>query len=50
VGQVLLDTATASADLLVVGGYGRGRLRESLTGGVTRHVIAQASIAVFMVH
>ena len=50
VGQVLLDTATATADLLVVGGYGRGRLRESLTGGVTRHVIAHAAIAVFMVH
>jgi nucleotide-binding universal stress UspA family protein len=34
----------------VVGGYGRGRLRESLIGGVTRHVIAHAGVAVFMVH
>jgi len=51
IGQVLLDAATeGDADLLVVGGYGRGRLRESLIGGVTRHVIAHAGIAVFMVH
>jgi nucleotide-binding universal stress UspA family protein len=51
VGQALLDAAAeGAADLLVVGGYGRGRLRESLTGGVTRHVIAHANIAVFMVH
>ena len=50
-GQVLLDAATeGAADLLVVGGYGRGRFRESLIGGVTRHVIARAAIAVFMVH
>jgi nucleotide-binding universal stress UspA family protein len=51
IGQALLDAAKeGGADLLVVGGYGRGRLRESLIGGVTRHVIAQAGIAVFMVH
>ena len=51
IGQALLDAAAeGGADLLVVGGYGRGRLRESLIGGVTRHVIAHANIAVFMVH
>jgi nucleotide-binding universal stress UspA family protein len=51
IGQALLDAAKeGAADLLVVGGYGRGRLRESLIGGVTRHVIARAAIAVFMVH
>jgi nucleotide-binding universal stress UspA family protein len=51
IGQALLDAAAeGGADLLVVGGYGRGRLRESLIGGVTRHVIAHAGIAVFMVH
>ena len=51
IGQALLDSAAeGNADLLVVGGYGRGRLRESLIGGVTRHVIARAEIAVFMVH
>ena len=50
IGQVLLDTAVeGGADLLVLGGYGRGRL-QSLIGGVTRHVIAHADIAIFMVH
>jgi nucleotide-binding universal stress UspA family protein len=50
-GEVLLDAAIAGgADLLVVGGYGHGRIRESLIGGVTRHVIAQARLPVFMVH
>jgi nucleotide-binding universal stress UspA family protein len=50
-GEVLLEAALASgADLLVVGGYGHGRIRESLIGGVTRHVITHAKLAVFMVH
>src|SRR5262245_19924082 len=51
IGEALLNAAMeARADLLVVGGYGRGRLRESLIGGVTRHLIAHAGLAVFMVH
>jgi nucleotide-binding universal stress UspA family protein len=51
IGEALLETASAEgADLLVIGGYGSGRLRESLMGGVTRHVIAHADVAVFMVH
>ena len=51
IGEALLNAAgEGNADLLVVGGYGRGRLRESLIGGVTRHVIAHAGLAVFMVH
>jgi nucleotide-binding universal stress UspA family protein len=51
IGQALLDAAAGGgADLLVIGGYGSGRLRESLIGGVTRHVIAHADLAVFMVH
>src|SRR5262249_13042003 len=34
IGEALLAAATeGGADLLVVGGYGRGRLRESLIGG-----------------
>lgn len=51
IGEVLLNSASEGhADLLVVGGYGHGRLRESLIGGVTRHVIAHAGLSVFMVH
>lgn len=50
-GEVLLEAAAAGgADLLVVGGYGHSRIRESLIGGVTRHVIANAQLPVFMVH
>ncbi len=49
-GEVLLDAAMDTADLLVTGGYGHGRIRESLIGGVTRHVIAHAKLPVFMVH
>jgi nucleotide-binding universal stress UspA family protein len=51
IGEALLGAAgEGNADLLVIGGYGRGRLRESLIGGVTRHVIAHAGLAIFMVH
>jgi nucleotide-binding universal stress UspA family protein len=51
IGEALLDAAAVHhADLLVIGGYGSGRLRESLIGGVTRHVIAHAGLALFMVH
>lgn len=50
-GEALLEAAMSSgADLLVVGGYGHGRIRESLVGGVTRHVITHAKLPVFMVH
>lgn len=49
-GEVLLEAATGAADLLVIGGYGHSRIRESLIGGVTRHVIGHASLPVFMVH
>nr|TFG53502.1 MAG: hypothetical protein E4H34_03625 [Hyphomicrobiales bacterium] len=49
-GEVLLDAATGAADLLVVGGYGHSRIRESLIGGVTQHVITHAKLPVFMVH
>jgi len=49
-GEVLLEAASQTADLLVVGGYGHSRIRESLIGGVTRHVIANAKLPVFMIH
>jgi nucleotide-binding universal stress UspA family protein len=38
------------AELLVMGGYGRGRLREALFGGVTRTIIGHADCAVFVTH
>jgi nucleotide-binding universal stress UspA family protein len=51
VGATLLDAATrADAGVLVIGGYGHSRVREFVLGGVTRHILAQAKIPVFMAH
>jgi nucleotide-binding universal stress UspA family protein len=38
------------ADLLVMGGYGRARVREMVFGGVTRTVVETAPLPVFMSH
>jgi nucleotide-binding universal stress UspA family protein len=38
------------ADLLVVGGFGHSRLRETVFGGVTRSLIDDAAIPVFIAH
>jgi nucleotide-binding universal stress UspA family protein len=49
--DVLLNTAIdRSADLLVVGGYGRGRLRELVLGGVTRTLFRHATVPVLFSH
>jgi nucleotide-binding universal stress UspA family protein len=37
------------ADLLVMGGYGHSRVREFVFGGVTRDILADCAIPVFMV-
>lgn len=48
VAEALLHHADAiSADLIVMGGYGHSRLREALIGGVTRDMIATATVPVF---
>jgi len=47
----LLKTAFESgADLLVMGAYGHGRVHDFLTGSVTRKVLKESSIPVFMSH
>jgi nucleotide-binding universal stress UspA family protein len=38
------------ADLLVVGGFGHRRLRETLLGGVTQSLLKHAGLPVFMMH
>jgi nucleotide-binding universal stress UspA family protein len=50
--STLLPTVAAElkAGLLVVGGFGRARLRETIFGGVTRSLVDGASLPVFMVH
>ncbi len=51
VGETLLAAAKESgADLLVMGGYGRGQLGEIVFGGVTQHIRWHADIPVLMVH
>lgn len=48
--RLLASVARDGADLLVMGAYGHGRLRELLGGGVTRHVVRHAELPVLMVH
>lgn len=38
------------ASLIVLGGYGRSRLRELILGGTTRHMILQAPVPVLLAH
>jgi nucleotide-binding universal stress UspA family protein len=46
-GAMLLEQAQANdADLLVMGAYGRSRLREMILGGATRHVLHNATMPV----
>lgn len=50
-GDTLVAGAQAwGADLLVMGGYGRARVREMVFGGVTRTVVDTAPLPVFMSH
>ncbi|PWG62921.1 universal stress protein [Spiribacter halobius] len=43
-------TAEQGADLLVMGAYGRPRLRELVMGGTTRGVLEQMTVPVLMAH
>ena len=47
---MLSYAADASADLLVVGGYGHSRLRELMLGGVTRELLQHMTLPVLMSH
>lgn len=50
-GVALLEHARElGADLLVMGGYGRSRVREMIFGGVTLHVTSTLDIPVLMAH
>jgi nucleotide-binding universal stress UspA family protein len=51
IGQALLSRVSDfGADLLVMGGYGRTRLRELLLGGATRQVLQHMTVPVLMSH
>lgn len=50
-GDALLSRATdLGADLIVMGAYGRPRLRELVMGGATRHIMRHMTMPVLMSH
>ena len=50
-GEVILQEVDAfGADLLVMGAYSQSPFRESLTGGVTNHILSHADVPVLMTH
>lgn len=51
IGEALLSlTVDRGADLLVMGGYGHSRMRETILGGVTRSVLEGMTTPVLMAH
>lgn len=51
VGDELLNMASdLGSDLIVMGAYGRSRLREAVFGGVTRHILRFMTVPVLMSH
>ncbi|HEY0183746.1 MAG TPA: universal stress protein [Rhodopila sp.] len=51
VAVALLDHAARNpTDLLVMGGYGRSRLREVILGGTTRAILREMTLPVFIAH
>lgn len=51
VADMLLSTAAdRDADLLVMGAYGRSRLREMILGGTTRRILSEMTLPVLLSH
>jgi nucleotide-binding universal stress UspA family protein len=50
-GEAILDYASSiAADLLIKGAYTQSRLRQMIFGGATSHILAKATLPVFMAH
>jgi nucleotide-binding universal stress UspA family protein len=47
---ILAEAASLEADLLVKGAYTHSRLRQMIFGGATSHILAEATLPVFMAH
>jgi len=47
---ILAEAAALQADLLVKGAYTHSRLRQMIFGGATQHILAEATLPVFMAH
>jgi nucleotide-binding universal stress UspA family protein len=41
---------THGADMLVMGGYGRSKLREFILGGATQHLLHEPRVAIMLSH
>ena len=51
VGDMLLSRVSDGGfDMVVMGGYGRSRLRELVMGGASRHLLHHMTVPVFMAH
>ncbi len=51
IGEIILSRAfDMSADLIVMGGYGRSRFREMILGGATRSLLESMTVPVFFSH
>ncbi len=48
--ELLVQVNKHNCDLLVMGCYGRSRLREFILGGASRHVLQHATVPVLMAH
>jgi nucleotide-binding universal stress UspA family protein len=48
--RLLSHAVDCNADLIVMGGYGHWRLRESLFGGVTRDMIRDSTVPILLAH
>ncbi len=48
--ELVFEASAAGADLLVMGGYGHSRTRETIFGGATRAVINESALPVLMAH
>jgi nucleotide-binding universal stress UspA family protein len=50
-GEIILERASAlGCDLLVKSAYTQSRIRQLIFGGATRHILANATLPVFMAH
>jgi nucleotide-binding universal stress UspA family protein len=47
---ILKECNAIEANLLVMGGYGRSRLRQKVLGGMTEFVLGVARLPVLMAH
>lgn len=47
---ILAEVKTAKVDYLVMGGFGHSRLREAVLGGVTRRMLCESPVPLFLAH